>query len=617
MKPLTDVANHFRKAYGYLPAFTAILLAVRLLASAALVPLIGLLLGAAIAMSDQSALTDQDIAWFLLTPTGFLGALAAVSLTISSSVLDVTMMTVALARHQRGPLPALRQGFGHVLPRLPQLVWFSASLVLRVLVIALPFVLAMGAAAFLLLRDYDINYYLTARPAGFILATGAILVLTLAMAGLLLMRLSGWAIALHLMLVKGELPRDAFRESANLLQNRRNRLLLKLAIWMVIRGGLAAVVALLFGTVAGWVPDNLGTNLRLIAGTTLALLAVWSLVNAVVTALAHGALAGILLQEFSEATGYDTEAAALTHAAEGPKMPLWAILAGAVGCVVAGLAFGDGLLNHIGPDRSVAIIAHRGAAGSRPENTMAAVTKAIDDRADWVEIDVQETADGEVVVAHDSDFMKLAGVRLKVWNATRADLAEIDIGSWYGPEYSGERTPTLREVLLAAKGRAKVIIELKYYGHDVDLENRVADIVEETGMAESIAVMSLKYPGVRKMRMVKPTWRTGILAARALGDMSGLEADFLAVNTGQVSLNMISRAHEAGKDVYVWTVDDPVTMSRMISMGVDGLITNEPALARQVMERRSELSTAERLLLWLADRFDVGDFDLVADERDA
>jgi glycerophosphoryl diester phosphodiesterase len=248
---------------------------------------------------------------------------------------------------------------------------------------------------------------------------------------------------------------------------------------------------------------------------------------------------------------------------------------------------------------------------------MAAVEQALADRADWVEIDVQETADGEVVVAHDSDFMKLAGVDLKVWDTTMADLAEIDIGSWFDPAYAGERTPTLRQVLHAAKGRGKILIELKYYGHDVALESRVAEIVEETGMSADVGVMSLKIPGVRKMHALRPDWPHGILAATAVGDLSALDADFLAVNTGQVSLDLIRRTHAQGRKLYVWTVDDPVTMVRMISMGVDGLITNEPALARQVMEARNRLSAPERLLLWASDRFRLKSFELVAEETDA
>jgi glycerophosphoryl diester phosphodiesterase len=297
----------------------------------------------------------------------------------------------------------------------------------------------------------------------------------------------------------------------------------------------------------------------------------------------------------------------------GSRVPPWIILAPASACVAAGLVLTDGLLTRISSPQTVEIIAHRGAAGARPENTMAAVLKAIDDGADWVEIDVQETADGEVIVAHDSDFMKSAGVELKVWNATMADVARIDVGSSFDPTYADERTPTLRDVLMAARGKSRVMIELKYYGHNIELEDRV----EETETTDNIAVMSLKLPIVEKMRGLRPRWRTGILAARAVGDLSRLDTNFIAVNTGQVSVDLIRRCKAEGKKLYAWTVDEPVTMSRMISMGVDGLITNHPALARRVMERRNALSVPERLLLWVADSFGIGSFRLVANESDA
>jgi glycerophosphoryl diester phosphodiesterase len=145
------------------------------------------------------------------------------------------------------------------------------------------------------------------------------------------------------------------------------------------------------------------------------------------------------------------------------------------------------------------VIGHRGAAALAPENTLSSVERAIEDGADWVEIDVQETADGEVVVLHDSDFMKLAGTPLKIWEGSFAEVRSLDIGSWFGPEFRGEGVATLEEALPRAKGRAKVIIELKYYGHDQRLEERVAAVVERTGMEGDIAIMSLERTGVEKM----------------------------------------------------------------------------------------------------------------------
>jgi len=141
-----------------------------------------------------------------------------------------------------------------------------------------------------------------------------------------------------------------------------------------------------------------------------------------------------------------------------------------------------------------------------PENTLASIRRANEDGTDWVEIDVQETSGGEVVVIHDSDFMKLAGDPLKVWEGTLAQIQDIDIGSWFALEYSSERVPTLREVLAEVAGKSRLVIELKYYGNDQQLEQRVVDIVEQTGMVDNVAIMSLKYEGIQKIRKLRPDW---------------------------------------------------------------------------------------------------------------
>jgi glycerophosphoryl diester phosphodiesterase len=274
--------------------------------------------------------------------------------------------------------------------------------------------------------------------------------------------------------------------------------------------------------------------------------------------------------------------------------------------IAAVLAFGAGawLLHGIRTEDAVVVIAHRGASGKAPENTLAAVRQAIEDGADFVEIDVQETADGKVVVMHDSDFMKLSGEPLKIWDATFEQVRSLDVGSWFAPEFASERVPTLREVLLVARGRVRVVIELKYYGHDEQLEQRVVDIVEATDMTDQVQLMSLKYPAVQKLHALRPDWTVGLLAATAIGDLVRLDADFLAVKATIAKRSLIRSARAAGKPLYVWTLNDPVSMSRMVSRGVDGIITDEPAIAREVLVARADMSSIERLLLQAAILFD-------------
>ncbi|MEQ9067517.1 MAG: glycerophosphodiester phosphodiesterase family protein, partial [Gimesia chilikensis] len=172
-------------------------------------------------------------------------------------------------------------------------------------------------------------------------------------------------------------------------------------------------------------------------------------------------------------------------------------------------------------------MAHRGASKAAPENTMAAFQAAIDEGADWIELDVQESADGKVVVIHDSDFMKLSRNPLKVWDAKQDDLAGIDIGSWLDPKFNAERVPLLSDVLHLCKDKVGVIIELKYYGHDEQLEQRVVDIVEAAGMAEQVMIMSLKPEGVAKTKALRPDWKCGVLLSVYAGNLKEIKADFL------------------------------------------------------------------------------------------
>ena len=119
-------------------------------------------------------------------------------------------------------------------------------------------------------------------------------------------------------------------------------------------------------------------------------------------------------------------------------------------------------------------------------------------------------------------------------------------------------------------------------------------------MVDDVAIMSLKYDGIQKIRKLRPEWHIGLLSAKSIGNLASLDVDFLAVNTGMATPGFVHRAQENGKQVFVWTVNDRVSMFRMFSLGVNGIITDEPAMAREVLEERTDLSTAERLLVHTA-----------------
>ncbi len=593
----TVVLGAYRDAWRQRQVFFGVHLLARLLAYA----VISLLLGGAInlteSLSSRSALTDQDIAGFILTPVGLVVAAMILGTLLVADVAGFAVMTVVLRIGDDNGWRALDKALVLVGRRSRRLAVVALGLVLRVGAITAPFAAAVGLVAWHYLGEYDITYYLSAHPPAFIRAVALGALIVLVMVVVLLNRLVAWSLVVHLALFSDLRPGAVFAASAAAMEGRR-QLRGEIAIWLLARLALMVVLAALTAAAATLIPVALGGSDLRGALIALALLAgLWTLAGLFLSALALGALA-VLLNPWFEASGMAPVGDAETVA--GPRFSLPGVALALLALALVGIGGGAALLDRLRPRDTVQIIAHRGAAGARPENTLASVGKAIEDGTDWVEIDVQETADGQVVVAHDRDLTKLAGVDLTIRDATMADLAGIDVGSWFDPIYADQRTPLLSDVLSLAKGRAKVLIELKYYGHDMALADRVADIVDGLGMADQVAVMSLKYPMVQRMIALRPDWRIGVLAATAVGDLTGLQGDFVAVDKAMATPGRIRRVEAAGKFIYVWTVNDPLEMSAMISRGVDGLITDEPGLARKLLAFRATLSAPERLFLALA-----------------
>ena len=575
-----------------------------------LAPLAAGLLQLSLWAAGSGTLADADILVFVLRPLGWLVLVGAGAVSLGIVAVEQATLLVVLMAPEPSSL-SLGTAFGLAAARSRQILGLTVWLVGLASVVIAPFAGVAAVIALWLLGDYDINYYLAEQPPAFqaALACGAVLAtgLTLVLAWLA----SGWILSLPLVLFEGLAPREALAESRRRTAGSRRVVVVLLLAW-----GLASVVISFLTTSAvvlgarQLVPLATGTLPRLvfaIGGT----LAVWFAASLVVNLLTTVSFSAVLSEAYRRlsAVGH-VEAAPLPAgrlSAAAGRLRLNRRRVAAVLCV--GCAFvatlGGLAARQVRFDDDVVVIGHRGAGKFAPENTLASVERAIADGADWVEVDVQETTDGEVVVVHDSDFMKLAGVPLKVWEATIAEVEAVDVGSRFDPAFAGERVPTLAAVLEACRGRAGVTIELKDYGHGQMLEERVAGIVEACGMESDVVVMSLKPAVVKRMKSLRPDWTVGLLMSVSVGDASTLEADFLAVNARFVSRGFVRRAHRAGKQVFVWTTNDAVSISRMIGRGVDGVITDDPDLARRVIVQRAALSPVERVVLELAELLGV------------
>jgi glycerophosphoryl diester phosphodiesterase len=387
------------------------------------------------------------------------------------------------------------------------------------------------------------------------------------------------------------------------MNGRRFRAVAVFALWGIIAlvTWLATVAAIkLFGRAITPAFGGTMAGLILLVGIVLTIWFFCSLALNVVFA----ALFALLLVRFFLATNprspLDLPGSRVWREDDDERSGIsWTRLIGALGVAIiiaSGLAYL--LMKDTWTDRSVLVFAHRGASASAPENTLAAFRRAADEHADFVELDVQESADGVVMVAHDRDLMKAARSPLQIWSSTEQQLRQVDIGSSFSAAFKEERVPTLADVLALCKGRCRVNIELKDYGKSQHLEERVVEVVEAVGMQNEIVTMSLNRTMVDKMKRLRPNWTAGLLAARTIGRHDRLPYDFLAVESRVATRRFIRAAHGAHKPVYGWTVNDPQRMIRLIGLGADGLITDRPALAREVLTRYAAMTQAERLLLF-------------------
>lgn len=581
------------------PALLAVFVIYQLAAFAILTPLVGLTLRTFLSLSGRSILADQDILFFVLSPIG----LAALVFVTAATLAIIAVEQAALMAIGLGALRDVRVGVSGALSigarHLGSILGIAARVVARVLVLAAPFLAAGGVVYWLFLTEHDINFYLSSKPKEFWIAAGLIGAILVALAWVLVPRLLGWVHALPLHLFENVPAGQALVASTERAKGQRATLARVLIAWAALSVLLPILGGGLVTGIGRFLVPRVQGSMNLLLFVMGALLVLWGVVNLLVALLQASSFALLVVRLYDRVRSSDVEQPNEGLLRESCDVfPFKPALPGLLAAVLAAGVLGYFLVKAVRTEDDVIVIAHRGAAGRAPENTMASFRAAMDDGADLVELDVQETRGGDVVVIHDSDFMKIAGESVKVWEGELEELRGFDIGGWFSPEFSSERLPTLEEVLALAKSRgARLDIELKYYGHDERLEERVVELVENAGMAESIVVMSLNAQIVAKMRELRPTWTVGLLTATAVGDLASADADFLAIHTGMADRRFIRRAQAADKKVYVWTVNDPILMSRMMSRGVDGVITDEPALARAVIARRAELSSVERLLL--------------------
>jgi glycerophosphoryl diester phosphodiesterase len=223
------------------------------------------------------------------------------------------------------------------------------------------------------------------------------------------------------------------------------------------------------------------------------------------------------------------------------------------------------------------VIAHRGASGHAPENTIAAFRKAIEMGADGIELDVTMSSDGKIVVIHDDTLERTTSGNGLVWEKDAAALQSLDAGNWFAPTFAGQRIPLLNEVLELVGPDLFLNVEIKAGPHSQDTLTAVLALVQQRRNPGKTLVTSFDENVVRLCLEAAPTQACGLIF-EADNLQRAFSGTWPAVSShySLITDEFMGRCRAEGRLAFAWTVNSVDLMKNMITAGVDGIITNYP-----------------------------------------
>jgi glycerophosphoryl diester phosphodiesterase len=243
------------------------------------------------------------------------------------------------------------------------------------------------------------------------------------------------------------------------------------------------------------------------------------------------------------------------------------------------------------------IIAHRGASALAPENTLAAFRKAMELRADALEIDVRQTKDGHFIVMHDASVDRTTTGKGNVADMTFEELRRLDAGSSFDASFAREKIPTLEEVLTILDSTTLLIAELKGASDDGSTERKLVDIIRRSDKQKQVILKSFEKEVLDRFKSLSPEmprlfvyafripWLSLVVGTRLMsGSVFDVDCEYLQAHWLLLSESFTKAAQAKGFTVIAWGINDEADMREAIRYGVDGIETGKPDVLRKIIQ---------------------------------
>ncbi|BBH18753.1 glycerophosphoryl diester phosphodiesterase [Paenibacillus baekrokdamisoli] len=560
------------------------------------IPAISFIFHRLIRLGGFAGATNYEMLHFVVSRYGFLCMLILIPVATMLIFLEFSVLVIIAYYGQKKQRIGLIPAFLQSLAYLPSLFKYGFVGWALYLILFLP-LLSLGLGSSLLPSLQIPNFI-----SGELFKTGRGTLLYAGVFAVVAYFNIRWTFLLHMIVIEGTVSfRQAAKKSAAILKKSYFRMFVVILCISLL---FLIVVALIFGAVTlvyFTLPQQTGfaevvrsvvsksAVLSLYLATLFVTPLYITILTRMYTAKADPSHAVLQMPDWNAIENRSSQSHGLLHKHKRKLIVLGLIIAFATALVLVP-AIGD---VHLG-DKKATIMAHRGYTSKGPENTIAAIQGAIEAHADFAEIDVLETKDGELAVIHDTNLKRLTGRNAEVYDLTMDELRKLEVkqGNFTG------RISSLAEVMNAARGKIKLNIEVKTHGKEHDLVNTFIRTMRENDFQTNCVVQSLDYEIVQKIKAAEPELQVGYIMFAGVPDIERIHADFVVMEEYMVNESVVASAKLQHKPLYVWTVNEMDSMERFFSMGVDGIITDYPEDAIS-LEQELHSGLLASLLQWL------------------
>lgn len=591
---MTDIARQIRAHFRSLIAFH---LFFTLLATALWVPISASTLSGLLHRIGRPVLSNGQILDVALSPWGLVWLLVAIGSSFLVIFLQQAGMMLVVSSRAGGRYRVAMNSLGYVVKRFPALTTLTFLQVGSHLLLVAPFAVGLAHLYQAIVGGIEPYVLLRLKPRALweFLALGLpLLAIAIALSAALYFR---WFLALPAMMLDGLKPLAALKRSRALTAGRRSRMALLVLGMALLVTAIPVAFTLTFNTLGAPLLGALPERSSILIPAMVAYLALYILATIALTFLGISANSLLVTTLYHRAT----DRAPVVATSPTPKrsgMLVWGLE-----IVVLVFAIGQAVwvLQGFDIDDEIQITAHRGSSLKAPENTLAAMDQAIADGADYLELDVRLSGDGEVIVAHDNSLRRLTGLDRNLSDMDLSEIETVDVGEWFGDAFAGERIPTFQQVLDNAVDTIGLYVELKPEPGDTQaLAEKVVAQLRASDMLDHAVIASLSPDVIGAVKAIDDDIRTTLFIQFILpGALSTTDADIIGLRHTQATPSLLRTIHDGGRGVAVWTVNRPRDMARYIDMGVDNVITDRPDALDAILDERRDMSDGELLLIKL------------------